>query len=548
MLFAQKFSIGAKLLVLPILFVLALLVVSGVAYHGLARQQAVIEEIQQLRFQQYRQVLETTTAIQAAMVGAYAAGSRILESGGQAAPEDLESYFEDIQASVDDMRTGLGNAASEARLGDDEKALYQAVQDQAAVVIEGLGEFQRTALKDQIQAASLLGRVRADSNGLQAQFNRLLALQAQLTSNAFAEANASQRQVSKMLVVISLVASSLALVVSLLLRGQILRPIREIEQASIRLRDGDLTHRVRVIGRDEIAHTARAFNELIDSFQQAMCQVATVAASVSTSAETLVGASAQVAESSSAQTSAVGVVSMTIEQMSVSIAAISNHAQSLRGSAEASLRGTQDGHLALSRLLENIDSVRLAFLAIRGSVGAFVESTSAIAASITQVKDLSAQTNLLALNAAIEAARAGESGRGFSVVADEVRQLAQRSARAANSINELTVNLEGQSEAVGEALRAGTVALDDSGRLLSELESTLQQAADLVGDSTRGVDQIADAVSGQSEGGRGIAEQIEHIARMAGEGDAITRQVSGAVVSLRELSDELSLAVSRFRF
>ncbi|MNH33194.1 Methyl-accepting chemotaxis protein (MCP) signaling domain protein [compost metagenome] len=112
----------------------------------------------------------------------------------------------------------------------------------------------------------------------------------------------------------------------------------------------------------------------------------------------------------------------------------------------------------------------------------------------------------------------------------------------------MTVNLEGQSEAVGDALRAGTVALDDSGRLLSELESTLQQAADLVGDSTRGVDQIADAVSVQSEGGRGIAEHIEHIARMAGEGDAITHQVSGAVVSLRELSDELSLAVSRFRF
>ncbi|MET3734987.1 methyl-accepting chemotaxis protein [Pseudomonas sp. UYEF17] len=508
----------------------------------------MIKEIQQLRFQQYRQVLDTTTALQAAIVGAYATGSRILESGGRTAQEELESYFEDIRSSVDDMRAGLANGARETRLGDDEKALYQAVQEQAAVVTQGLDEFQRTALKDQTQATSLLGRIRADSDGLQAKFNRLLAMQAQLTSNAFAAADASQRQVSKMLIVVSLAASVLALLVSLLLRGQILRPIREIEQASIRLRDGDLTYRVRLIGGDEIAHTAQAFNELIDSFQQAMRQVAVVAASVSASAETLVGASAQVAESSSAQTGAVGVVSMTIEQMSASIAAISNHAQSLRGSAEASLRGTQDGHLALSRLLENIDSVRLAFLAIRGSVGAFVESTSAITASITQVKDLSAQTNLLALNAAIEAARAGESGRGFSVVADEVRQLAQRSAQAANSINDLTVNLEGQSEAVGDALHAGTVALDDSGRLLSELESTLQQAADLVGNSTKGVDQIADAVSVQSEGGRGIAEHIEHIARMAGEGDAITRQVSGAVVSLREFSEELSLAVSRFRF
>lgn len=548
MSFLKGLSIGAKLLVLPGLFVLALLVVSAIAYRGLAAQQAVIEEIDQLRFQQYRQVLETSAASQAAMVGAYAIGVRILESSGQASAEELESYLEDMQASVDDMRAGLDKVARETRLGEEEKALYQAVQEQAVVVGEGLADFKRTALSDQIQAASLLGRVRADNNGLQGQFNRLLGLQAQLTSDAFAEAGAMQRQVSRMLVAVLLGASVLAVVVSLLLRSQIIRPIREIERASIDLRDGDLTRRVRVIGRDEIAHTAQAFNELIDSFQQAMRQVAGVAASVGASAEELVGTSARVAQSSTAQAGAVGAVSMTIEQMSDGIAAISSHAESLRSCAEASLRGTQDGHLALSRLLEKIDSVRLAFSAIRGSVGDFVESTTAITASIGQVKDLSAQTSMLALNAAIEAARAGESGRGFSVVADEVRNLAQRSALAANSINQLTVKLESQSEVVDEALRAGTVALDDSGRLLSELESTLQQAAELVGDSTRGVDRIADAVSVQSEGGRGIVANVEHISRMAGEGDAITHQVSRAVVSLRELSDELNLAVGRFRF
>ncbi|MBW0238376.1 hypothetical protein AWM69_20735 [Pseudomonas sp. D1HM] len=101
---------------------------------------------------------------------------------------------------------------------------------------------------------------------------------------------------------------------------------------------------------------------------------------------------------------------------------------------------------------------------------------------------------------------------------------------------------------VDEALCSGTVALDDSGRLLSELESTLQQAAELVGDSTCGVDRIADAVSVQNEGGRGIVANVEHIACMAGEGDAITHHVSGAVVSLRELSDELNVAVGRFRY
>jgi methyl-accepting chemotaxis protein len=548
MSFLKGLSIGAKLLVLPGIFVLALLLVSGLAYRGLATQQAVIEEIDQLRFQQYRQVLETSAASQAAMVGAYAIGARILESNGQASTEELESYLEDMQASVDDMRAGLDKVARETRLGEEEKELYRAVQEQAAVVGEGLADFKRTALSDQIQAASLLGRVRADNNGLQGQFNRLLGLQAELTSSAFAEAAKLQQQVSRMLVVVLLGASALAIVVSLLLRAQIIRPIREIEQASIELRDGDLTRRVRVMGRDEVAHTAQAFNQLIDSFQQAMRQVAGVAASVGASAEELVGASARVAESSTAQAGAVGAVSTTIEQMSDGIAAISTHAESLRSCAEASLRGAQDGHLALSRLLEKIGNVRFAFSAIRGSVGDFVESTTAITASIGQVKDLSAQTSMLALNAAIEAARAGESGRGFSVVADEVRHLAQRSATAANSINQLTMKLESQSEVVDEALIAGTVALDDSSRLLLELESTLQQATELVGDSTRGVDRIADAVSVQSEGGRGIVENVEHISRMAGEGDAITHQVSRAVVSLRELSDELNLAVGRFRF
>lgn len=548
MSFPKSLSIGARLLVLPGLFVLALFAVSAMAYHGLARQQAVIEEIDQLRFQQYRLVLEASTASQAAMVGAYAIDARILESNGQASAEELQSYLEDMQASIDDMRTGLDKLALETRLGREEKELYGAVREQAVVVIDGLADFKRATSSDQLQAASLLGRMRAENDSLQGLFSHLLALQAQLTSAAFADAGAAQQQVSRMLGAVLVGASALALVISLLLRAQIIRPIREIEQASIQLRDGDLTRRVRVIGRDEVAHTAQAFNELIDSFQQAMRQVAAVAASVGASAEELVGTSARVAESSTAQAGAVGAVSMTIEQMSDGIAAISLHAESLRSSAEASLRGTEEGHLVLSRLLQKIDSVRHAFAAIRASVGDFVESTTAITASIGQVKDLSGQTSMLALNAAIEAARAGESGRGFSVVADEVRNLAQRSALAANSINQLTSSLESQSDVVDEALNAGTAALDDSTRLLSELETTLQQAAHLVGDSTRGVDRIADAVSVQSEGGRGIVVNVEQIARMAGEGDAITHQVSGAVISLRELSHELNLAVGRFRF
>ncbi|MHB0764133.1 methyl-accepting chemotaxis protein [Stutzerimonas sp. NM35] len=543
-----RFTIGAKLLLLPLFFIVSLVVLSGVAYQGLEKQQAVIDEIDQLRFQQYKRVLETSAASQAAMINAYAMVVRILESNGQASSEELEFYLVEMDLSSAEMLSLLDTAAKETRLVEDEQTAYQTLREQAEIYAHGLADMKQAALSYPPQAVSLLGIVRADFNSLSGQFSRLLTLQEELTSAAFTGASDRVKTVVEVLAGVLLAAIAVSLLASVMLRGQIVRSIRVIEHASIKLRDGDLTQRVRIIGRDEIAHTGQAFNELIESFQQAVRRVASVAAAVGASAEELVVTSTQVAQSSASQSSAVTEVSATVEQMSTGIASISSHAQELRSSADASLKGAEAGHSTLTRLLREIESVRQAFAAIRGSVGDFVESTSAITASITQVKELSAQTNLLALNAAIEAARAGESGRGFSVVADEVRNLAQRSALAANSINDLTLKLDDQSGVVDQALQAGTVALDDSSKLLMELESTLQQAAALVGDSTRGVDEIARAVKAQSEGGRDIASNVERIARMAGEGDAITHSVASAVAGLRELSQELNLAVGRFSF
>lgn len=543
-----RFTIGAKLLLLPLFFIVSLVVLSGVAYQGLEKQQAVIDEIDQLRFQQYKRVLETSAASQAAMINAYAMVVRILESNGQASSEELEFYLEEMDLGSAEMLGLLDTAAKETRLVEDEQTAYQTVREQAEIYAHGLADMKQAALSYPPQAVSLLGIVRADFNSLSGQFSRLLTLQEELTSAAFTGASDRVKTVVEVLAGVLLAAIAVSLLASVMLRGQIVRSIRVIEHASIKLRDGDLTQRVRIIGRDEIAHTGQAFNELIESFQQAVRRVASVAAAVGASAEELVVTSTQVAQSSASQSSAVTEVSATVEQMSTGIASISSHAQELRSAADASLKGAEAGHSTLTRLLREIESVRQAFAAIRVSVGDFVESTSAITASITQVKELSAQTNLLALNAAIEAARAGESGRGFSVVADEVRNLAQRSALAANSINDLTLRLDDQSGVVDQALQAGTVALDDSSKLLVELERTLQQAAALVGDSTRGVDEIARAVETQSEGGRDIASNVERIARMAGEGDAITHSVASAVAGLRELSQELNLAVGRFSF
>ncbi|MBS7691901.1 methyl-accepting chemotaxis protein [Pseudomonas lalucatii] len=339
----SRYSIGAKLLMLPGFFVLSLLIISAVAYQGLASQQRVIDEMEQLRVKQYKQALDISASSQAAMANAYAMVVRILESNGEASVEELQSYLEEMDLSLGEMSSGLSRSAAEERLGEEERAFYLALQEQAAVVVGGFTELKTKALTDPLQAASMLGNLRADYNSLLGQFGRLLTLQESLTNQAFTQAARVVSNVTQVLIVTLLAAVGLALVVSLLLRVQIIRSIRAIEQASIQLRDGDLTQRVRIVGHDEIARTAQAFNELIESFQLAVRQVAGVSASVGASAEELVITSSRVSESAASQAKAVIEVSATVEQMSEGVASISVNAEELRSSAEASLRGRKPG-------------------------------------------------------------------------------------------------------------------------------------------------------------------------------------------------------------
>ncbi|WP_193073413.1 methyl-accepting chemotaxis protein [Pseudomonas sp. FME51] len=544
----SRFSMGAKLMFAPALIVLLLVFVSAVAYYGLNRQQTVLHQIEQVRFSQYQRALEISSASQAAMVGSYAAVVQLIQAEGKVSKEEMQFYVEDMQASVRDMLAGIdAGLAHTADLSEQEQETFQTFGEQAKAFAQGVDDLAEAALTNPYMATSQLGYVRAEYNrvlGLLAQF---MTLQQELSGVSFEVANETATSVTEALVVAVFAAIALGLIVGLLMRHQVLRSIKAIEQAAVKLRDGDLTHRVQVIGRDEIAQTASAFNALIDSLQIAVRQVTQVAVSVGSSAEELVFASNQVAQGANEQASAATQAAATVEQMSVGIASISTHAEALRSSAGDSLRGAQAGQFALTRLLDEIRRVRDAFTAITASVGEFVASTSAITASINQVKELSAQTNLLALNAAIEAARAGESGRGFSVVADEVRNLAQRSATAANSINELTHGLESQSNSVSSVLDEGAAALDSSQKLLGELESVLSEAARLVSASTSGVSEIASAVQVQNEGGKEISLGIERIAKMAEEGDMVSHQVTSAVGSLRELAGELKMSVSHFR-
>jgi methyl-accepting chemotaxis protein len=312
-------------------------------------------------------------------------------------------------------------------------------------------------------------------------------------------------------------------------------------------KDGDLSRFVPVHGSDEIAKAAVSYNSLLKSFKQVISQVHESAESVIQTATQLSTSSQQITKGSQAQSEAAASTAASVEEMAVSITSVSENTNEVKLLSEQSLQKTRAGNLSTTEMIQDVGEVENTVTQIASSVSEFITSARTIAGMTQQVKDIAEQTNLLALNAAIEAARAGEQGRGFAVVADEVRKLAEKSAQSANEIDLITKSLEQQSSVVEKSVQEGLVKLQSTQRHVGEVSAILAEAGNAVEKSSIGVNDIASSVSEQTQASNDIARHIENIAQMAEENHAAISESEKGIERLGELAQQLQYSVSKFK-
>ena len=342
---------------------------------------------------------------------------------------------------------------------------------------------------------------------------------------------------------------ALLVIIYLLTRHFVTVPLDELRKglSDIARGEGDLTRRLPVKGKDEVGQSAAVFNEMMENFNQLVRQVRDAASQVSSRVSSLSDSADRVTQSSQQQNEKSELAATSVEQLVSSISSIAQSAEHVQHQSQESLSRATEGSRNLNVLLGEMNVVERAVKEMADSVNNFVHNTEAITLMTREVKDIAEQTNLLALNAAIEAARAGEQGRGFAVVADEVRKLAEKSSRSASEIDAITASLSAQSVSVRRSIEAGLTHLESSQAAVSSVSDILQATNGSVAEVGHGLDAIAAATDQQRRFSSDVEASIEAIAGMARENSGTVEQTAGAAHDLKRLADGLASLVGRFK-
>ncbi len=365
---------------------------------------------------------------------------------------------------------------------------------------------------------------------------------------ALAESGYSQRRT--IIVVWVLVSLALTVLFAALIVRQVLRQLggdpSEVAAIVRGVAEGDLHRQIELAEGDEGSVLA-GVKSMQGQLARTISQIHGHAEQLAASAEHLSTASSQVAASSDEQSKASSSMAAAVEQNAASEASVTETAAEIFSVAQDASSRSEQGVRSLSALESSLISTGAAMSEIEAAVKDFIVRAGDIDVLTQQVRAIAEQTNLLALNAAIEAARAGEQGRGFAVVADEVRKLAEKSAHSTGEIDAVTQSLKKQSQLVETTIGKGVDSIQSSKVLMGEVSDVLQGVAGAVQRTTSGMSDIDAVVRKQAAAGASFARNVELISSMVEQNNAAVRHVSSSANELLDLSAKLRTSVAYFR-
>ena len=326
----------------------------------------------------------------------------------------------------------------------------------------------------------------------------------------------------------------LTLGLSLFVARRITRPIDQTAAALRSLADGELAQHLDLDTKDEVGQMAAALNVASGRLAEAMADIAGNAQTLASASQELSSVSGQMSGSAQESATQAGVVSSAAEQVSRNVQTVATGTEEM----SASIREIAQNATSAANVAS--DAVRVADSA-NTTVAKLGESSTEVGNVIKVINSIAEQTNLLALNATIEAARAGEAGKGFAVVANEVKELAQETARATEDISRRIETIQADT---GEAV----VAIGEISAIIAQISDTQTTIASAVEEQTATTNEMSRNVSEAATGSTDIAQTITGVARAATDNTAAASSTSQAAEDLARMAADMQALVGRFTY
>ncbi|MFJ2426805.1 methyl-accepting chemotaxis protein [Pseudomonas sp. NPDC087804] len=462
-------------------------------------------------------------------------------------PASLQEAQTRIGVLVDKVRSAQASYAA-LPAGGEELAQYKAFAATLENYMQAQNQMMELSRQDKVDEMRTLinTRIKDGTDQMGEQLNKLIAINAADAKTASSQAGENYDSAITGIIIVAVVASLATVLLALLLTRSIVTPLNRAVLAAQTIADGNLSKTIEVDGNDEPARLLQALASMQTNLRKTIEQIAGSATQLGAAAEELSAVTEEASRGLQQQNNEIEQAATAVNEMTAAVEEVARNAVS---TSEASNQSTQAAREGRDQVVKTVDAIQTMTHDVQNTAH-MIEGLATQGRDIGKVLDviraIAEQTNLLALNAAIEAARAGEAGRGFAVVADEVRALAHRTAQSTQEIEKMVAGIQnGTGEAVSsmqqsnqrtqstlEMARAAGVALEQITQSIHQINER-----NLV---------IASASEEQAQVSREVDRNLVNIRDLATQSAAGANQTSAATHELSRLAVDLNAMVARF--